>query len=126
MADALTIAGSLTTIPSYGSPSGVPSMETPIAIKMQLSQTQTSKYVLLSDVPQVVAFGGVASANVLMVSTLYGHVVVTVTSNDGASQSFPADPMALIVSRSVPFTAVSITRDTGVDTTVEVFLGQKA
>ncbi len=53
-------------------------------------------------------------------------VTVRLTSADGVQQSIPCDGELMITSRSVPFTAVDLTRVAGQETRVKVFLGQKS
>lgn len=53
-------------------------------------------------------------------------VKMTMTSTDGTAQSVPCDPIAFLVSESVPITALSFTRVAGQATSVKLLLAQKS
>ena len=55
-----------------------------------------------------------------------GKVKVALTSTDGTAQTIPVDGFAVIISRKVPFTAITAQREAGVETHLRVFLGQLA
>ena len=97
----------------------------PISEQVTLAQRQQSEYDLVSDAAQPVAFGGVLSAHVVVIFS-DKKVMVTFTSADGASQNVPCDDTIQIISRTVPFTAISLTRVAAQETHVTVFVGQKA
>ena len=103
----------------------VPIGPTPINATVILDEKQPAQYTLNADGPQVVAFGGVTNAHVLDIST-DRPITVTVTSAAGAAQVIPVDGELHLVSRTVPITAVSLTRTPATLTNVNVFLGEKA
>lgn len=106
--------------------SGAPPVgPTPIVESVVLDEKNLDQYTLTADAPQAVAFGGVTNAHVLIVSTDQ-KVKVTVTSADGSSQAIPCDGQLILISRSVPITAVTLTRVPATLTTAFVFLGEKA
>jgi hypothetical protein len=79
---------------------------------------------LTVDTPVAVNFGGVTNCNVLIIQS-DRPITVTVTSAAGTSQSFPCDGYLQLISRTVPITAVSLTRTPATLTNVSVFLGEK-
>lgn len=112
--------------PAVGAPSGVASGQVSLFETLALAKvTSSGEYTLLSDSPQAVSFGSVTNAHVVILSS-NAHVVLTITSADGTSQTFPLDGVLYLSSKSVPITAITLTRNAGVDTTVEVSLGQLA
>lgn len=127
MADTFKLSGSYTSAPTYGNPSGCPSVEAPIDEAMTLKKSPlVSEYELTADAPQAVSFGSLTNAHVVIIKTYGGKVRATLTSADGASQAIPVDSFAAIMSSSVPYTALSITRVSGTTTSVKVLLGEKA
>lgn len=91
-----------------------------------LAQFSSQQILLSGDSPVGVPFGGMAGVNTLIVKALDGKVRVRVTSADGTAQAVPVDSLLILQSSSVNITAVDFTRVSGAETTVEVFLGQKA
>lgn len=90
-------------------------------------EARTSYDVALTvDTPVAVSFGGVTNANVVVLKALGGKVRARLTSADGATQAVPFDTYLILMSDTVPITAIDLTRVAGVDTTVRVFLGDKA
>jgi len=126
MAHTFRVHGEMTAKPSSGSPSGCVSFSAPIDESISLSkEPATAEYDLTADAPQAVAFGALSQANVIMIKTVGGKVAATLTSADGAAQVIPVDSFALIMSTTVPYTALSITRAAGVATTVKILLGER-
>jgi len=105
--------------------SGAAALLTQILEQVTIDEKNLVTYDLTSDSAQVVAFGGVANANVLIIAT-DRKVKVRVTSADGATQAIPVDDTLILISRTVPITAVDITRVPATETHVSVFLGEKA
>lgn len=127
MADSLLLSGSIVTNPSVGNPSGFPSVSIPLDERMVLENMQPSRYVLSADAPVSVAFGGVVNANFVVIKVEGGlKVRARVTSTDGATQAIPVDDLLILKARSVPITAIDLTRVAGVATNVEVYLGDQA
>lgn len=79
---------------------------------------------LTSDAPVVVDMHGL-SAHIVVARATSGKAKMTVTSTDGAAQNVPIDPLGIVISRSVPITAISFTRVAGVANSVKLFIGQK-
>ncbi len=126
MAETLSFTGSICINPAVGFPSGQTGLETPICQQMALVGTFQNNYTLSSDSPVTVTFGGLASAAFWFVQVLGGEVNVTVTSGAGAAQVIPVDSTQLGFSRSVPLTAMTLTRTPGTSSIVNVILGQAA
>lgn len=124
--DLLTLNADMTVVPALGAPSGFPSLVFQLTEKLVLQNRVQERYVLVADAPQAVALTGLTGAHVVVLRALGGHVAVALTSADGSAQVVPLDDWMALISRAVPFTALTLTRDPGVETTVEVFLGQKA
>lgn len=105
--------------------SGAISDSAPISEQVTLAQKNPGEYDLLVDTPVAVAFGGVVSANVIVIST-DRPITVRLTSPSGAIQSVPVDDFLAIISRTNAYTAIDLTRQPATETHVSVFLGQKA
>lgn len=120
------LTGSYSTQPASGAPSAVPEVvSTSIDESIELVRKQLNEYTLTSDVAVSVDLTGlVVGANVLLVAVTGGKVKVRITSTDGAVQSIPCDDLLYLICRSVPITAIDITRLTGVaGINVKVFTG---
>lgn len=128
MTDVFKLQGDFSTEPSGGSCSTSvnPSIDAHIDERLSVSGKVVADYTLTSDSPATVAFNGLASASVLILKVPDGKVKLTATSTDGTAQAIPVDGFLCIISRRVPFTALTLTRETGVETHVRVFLGQLA
>lgn len=105
--------------------SGAASISAPVNAFVTLNAKNTDDYDLLSDSPQAVAFGGVAVANIVIINS-DRKIMLTLTSADGAAQTIPCDGEVYLISRTVGFTAISLTRIPATETHVKVFLGEKA
>lgn len=127
MADKYQHTGSWGTTPQTGAllSNGAPAMTAPINETVTLAQKNFDDYDLVVDTPVAVAFGGCATAAVVNIFS-DRKVLVRLTSADGVQQSVPCDGSLMITSRSVPFTAVDLTRVAGQETRAKVFLGQKS
>jgi hypothetical protein len=127
VADNFSLTGSYQSVPAVGSPSGISICSVPLDEEMVLVRKDTDQIYLVVDTPVVVPFGGgVTSAHVVVLKAVGGKVRARVTSADGSQQSIPVDSFAFLMSRSVPITAIDLTRVPGQPTTVDVFLGQNS
>lgn len=127
MTDTLTLSGSISVEAAVLAPPGVPAVQAVLEEILSLQNRVVTRYELTTDALQAVAFGPLASAHVVQLKVTAGsHVVATLTSADGSAQTIPVGGLLVLVSRTVPVTSLALTRDAGVATTVEVFLGQKA
>jgi len=79
---------------------------------------------LSADAPVSIPLGNLAGAHYVWIEADH-KVRVRLTSTDGATQALPADPLALVISQSVPITALDVTRNAGIFTIVKVFLGER-
>lgn len=96
-----------------------------ITSSLSLTRKDFDTVVLDADAPVDVNFGsGVTEAAVVVMKATGGKVRARLTSADGSQQSVPVDDLQVVVSQSVPFTAIDLTRVPGVSTSVDVFLGQ--
>lgn len=108
-----------------GSPSGIANFCAAISEALSLTKKDYDTISLAADAAAPVSFGsGVTEAQVIIIQTTGGKVKVRLTSTDGATQAVPVDGTFILISRTVPITAIDLTRTTGVLTTVDVFLGQ--
>lgn len=106
-----------------GDTSFAPSVETPICETAQVVARHVDDFDLTSDSPFALSFGGVTNAHIVILKTS-GHVKVTVTSADGTSQVIPCDGFLQLQSKTVPITAISLTRDAATETTGNYVLCQ--
>jgi len=107
-----------------GNGCGAPSWEASFCESMYLAQKESSTYTLAADPAVPVAFGGVTDANVVII-TSDRKIMLTVTSADGTAQTIPCDGLTVLISETVPFTAITLTRVPATETRVRVFLGEK-
>lgn len=125
----LRINGSFMTQPIVGSPSMEASIMAPLDETVDLVQMDGSRIVrLLADGAVSVPLPtGMTAVHVFYAKVVSGGSGATavLTSAAGSAQAVPVDPIAILHSMTNPFTAIALTRPAGVDTTVEVFLGQK-
>jgi hypothetical protein len=127
VADLFALQGGYTASPASGCPSGLPTIDTPLAESVMLSAKQIVEPTLTVDSPVAVAFGGVTNANVVVIKVKNGgKVKARFTSADGSTQAVPVDSLLVLTALSVPITAIDLTRVPATATIVEVFLGQKA
>lgn len=99
-----------------------PTIPWPINKRIALSFEKVVELALTSDAPVVVALDGM-TVNLLRIEAT-GKVDVTLTSADGSAQVIAVDDFLVLGSKSVAYTAVSLTRAAGVATTVAVQIGQ--
>jgi len=125
MADQFSFVGSYGTKPLSGSLSFAPLIDTPINESINLDAKHLDEVDLTADAPVSVNFGGVTNANIVILKAT-GKCRARITSADGASQAIPFDTYLILMSESVPVTAIDITRVAGVETLVKIFLGEKS
>jgi len=126
MADGFKLTGGYTVTPLGNPLSFAQNVEAVIDESVTLEAKQLSEQRLTVDTPVPVDFGGVVNANVVVMKAIGGKVTARFTSADGATQSVPFDTYLILMSDAVPITAIDLTRVAGTDTTVRVFLGDKA
>jgi hypothetical protein len=124
VADLFTLAGSYSTSPAVGSPSGVASIPAPIDEELILTAKHYDTIQLTVEGPVAINFGGVTNAHVVILKVTGQKVRARFTSADGALAPQPVDSFHVNMSRTVPITAIDLTRTPGAYTTVDVFLGQ--
>lgn len=122
--DTLRIQGSFTTQPTTAAPSGHTQTTTPIDESMTALNKLPCPYLLTADAARAVNLGGLASVGYVYIKVRGGPVLVRLTTADHAAQVVTVDDFLMLKSRRVPYTAITLQRDPGVETTVEVFLAQ--
>lgn len=126
MYDVFRLRGSYECGPASGSPSGDPDVVSSLFESLLIKTKTVGSYLLTADGPVDISFGSLSAAHVVVLSTTGGKVTARLTSADGSQQSVPVDPLGIVISQSAPFTAIDVERTTGVETTVRVFLGERA
>ena len=124
--DTFKLTGDYVTLPLSGSPSGDPEISSPVDESVTIKNKAIGLYELTAYAVVAVGLCGLAGAHVVILKTVGGKVKVRLTSADGAVQSVPVDSFLCLISQTVPFTALDLTRVSGVTTTVKVFLGERA
>lgn len=128
MSDSLIFQGSLRVQPQVGLPlgSGCPSFAFPFDEEETLAVKNYDEMDLDVNTPVPVEFGGVTNAAVIVISVANGlKVMAQITSADGVDQAVPVDDTLILFCRSVPVTAINLTRVPATATKVKVFLGEK-
>jgi len=125
MADTFSLTGSWSSVPAASTPSGYPAFTAPLAESATLEAKLYQTIELTSNPAQAVTFGTLTEAHVLIIAST-AKIVASISSTDGATQTIPVENLLVLLNDSVPVTALSIQRFAGQDTTVYVFLGQKA
>ena len=124
-ADQFNLSGGYTCEPLGTPTSFAASIDAVIGEALVLKAKHYDTILLSADAVSVVSFGGVVNAHVVILKAT-GKVKARVTSTDGATQAVPFDTYWILMSQSVPITAIDLTRVPATDTTVFVFLGEKA
>lgn len=126
MADAFKLLGSYETQPLTSPLSFAASVIAQINEAKQIKVKQAYDVELTVDTPVAVNFGGVVNANIIILKSVGGKVRARLTSADGSLQAIPFDTYWILMSESVPVTAIDLTRVAGTATTCRVFLAEKA
>lgn len=117
----LQIDGDTVYLPSDADVSA-PSQPWPLDERISLSSYKViAPLSLLADGPIALALDGL-SVNALRVQT-NNPITMRITTAAGTTQVIPVDPLAVIVSLTVPITAIDFTRQSGVATEVVVSIG---
>jgi len=128
MSDTFSLSAHARSAPNNTLPlgSGCPTIDFPFSEEVALAVKNYDEVNLTVDTPVPVVFGGVTNASVVIISPTNGaKVTARITSADGVEQSIPVDDVLILISRSVPITAIDLTRVPATDTKVKVFLGEK-
>jgi len=125
VAETLLLSGQLTINPSPACGCD-PEMGTTVTLaeEMSIAAKLSTSFVLPSDAAFPVDLTMVPEVNALVIDCT-AKVKITVTTADGVAQVIPVDPLLVLLTSSVPITALSITRVAGTDTTVRLVLGDK-
>lgn len=117
------LSGSYSVTPVDGS-DAAPEVGRTFDERVSLTRQAVGTYDLSGDAAVVVDLGGLTQVNVLIVKAVGGKVTVRLTSADGTTQSVPVDSFLALVDRTVPITAIDLTRTPSNSTRVQVFLGE--
>lgn len=126
MADSFKLTGGYEVTPLSNPLSFAASIAAPINEARTMKAKTLTDVLLDADAPEAVAFGDVANANVVILKAIGGKVTAAITSADGNAQAIPFDTYLILMSETVPVTAITLTRVAGTETTVRVFLAEKA
>jgi hypothetical protein len=127
MADVFRLSGEFSAAPAafeLGVPQA-PEVLAPVLHSLYLVRRLTAVISLTSDAPVSVSLGSLAGAHVVILQST-AKVRARLTSTDGSQQALPVDPLQILMCLAVPVTALDLTRQAGVATEVQVFLGEKA
>lgn len=123
MGEIYKLSGQYVTKPSSFATSGEPGCSAEFSEQLALTHSTTQRLTLDDDATLNVDLGGVTNVAVLHIRS-DRKVLVNVTSADGAAQAVPVDGHLMIISESVPITAIALTRVAGIDTQVTLFMGE--
>lgn len=126
MTDSFKLLGSYETTPQGQPLSFAPSIIAPINETKVLKVSHPDTITLDTDSAVPVSFGGATNAHIVILKSIGGKVKAAITSADGTAQLVPFDTYWILMSDTVPVTAITLTRVPGQLTTVRVFIGEKA
>lgn len=126
MADSFKLVGSYDVQPLSNPLSFAASITAPINEARTIDAKVLTDVLLAADAPESVAFGDVTNANIVILKAIGGPVVARITSAAGALKEVPFDTYLILMSETVAITAITLTRAPGTETTVRVFLAEKA
>lgn len=126
MAEVFKVSGECTSRAIQGNPSGYPNLTIPLDERMNLEASVVGTYVLTSNTAVSVDFGNLDEVNAITVRSTGGKVRVRLTSSDGSAQAVPVESLFVLITSTVGITAVDLTRETGVEISVSVFLGKRS
>jgi hypothetical protein len=126
-ADTFTFRGKLRIqpAPTNTDNSGNTTVDADLLEQMAIVNKLDTNVSLDADPAESVSFGDLLNVNVVMLRS-DTKVKAAFTSADGAAQVLPVDKFLLVTSESVPFTALTLQRVTGVTANVRVVLGERA
>ena len=105
-------------------PSGLAVTDIDFLTNLDVKNKLDTIYTLAADPAETVNFGDIVNANVVMLvpST---KVKAALTSADGAAQVIPVGGPTILNAGTVPFTAMTLQRETGVSASVRVVIVEK-
>lgn len=113
--------------PSQGPVSGLATVAFQASERVLLARRAIFSLTLDGDAPVTVDLAGLDHVDVLGVRIADGaKVTLALTSSEGAAQEVPCDSFVWLSNVASPFTVITLTRTAGAETTVELFLGQRA
>lgn len=114
MSERLTLEASLTVADTSSSCGGCDC--DPVLVRQAYEtvgldgSVQAGSILLATDSPESIAFGDLTNAHVIWLKVTGGKVRARLTSADGSQQAIPVDNLLVLVSRTVPVTAIDLTR----------------
>lgn len=126
MADNFVLTGKYTVTPRSATEPGFTINPGEFGTNFDITRKLSQTVHLDNDLIEGVAFGDLAAvgAHVVILDTRENkNVTVTVTSAVGVAQTTPSDTF-LVISRTEPITAISLTRQPGIATVVDITLLQ--
>ncbi len=129
MGKVLTLAGSVTVEQADGSmPSGSFNELMKLAESLGLTNLVVMPDIVLSaDAAYTVTFpAGLTNAHVVFMRSVNGEATAQLTSSKGADQSVPVNPLAIVFSKTTPFTGLKLVRQAGVSVTVRLSFAEKS
>ncbi len=127
MADKFSLSGGYSSVPFTPAQSADFSVESTLDEQVAISDKLAATVDLNADGPQAVPMGSIALAAIVIIKVVTGlKIDAIITTSDGVSQIVPVDSLLVLISQGVPVTALSLTRTPATQTSVRVFLGQKA
>lgn len=114
MSDSLTITGQLAIVPDSTSDadlSGDFAIKVPLNATLTLSRKESVSVILADTTPVAVNVGSIVSIHALAIRT-DEPITATITSASGSSQVIPIDSMLILLTETVPITAITLTAAT--------------
>jgi hypothetical protein len=121
----LQLVSTLTVTPFSGSPQAGSDITFENVVQQTLQQTSQQQYMLTTNTPQVVNFGGLLQATVVQIVVDASVIDIEITTVDGASQIIPIDAGGAFTwaCLSKPITAITLVGQAAQTINVFVFLG---
>lgn len=123
MPDQFTLTGSWQSSPQTSGAVNSPDTSTPLSETQTVVERNISSITLGVDTAVVLPFAGVTNAQIVIISTENLNLRAALTSVAGTTQIIPINDLLILVSRTEPITAITLTRTAGVSTPVKFYLG---
>ncbi len=125
MSDSFRFVGSYSSAPLFGVQSAFPTISAPIDESMQLAKRFTDTLLLETEGPIAVSLAGLTDVNLIVVKAVGGPIELSITTTLGVAL-IPVESFFMLFSFTTGITAITVERSPGVETYVEVFMGQSA
>lgn len=123
MADTFTLSGRYAIRPPVMGVNA-PSITVDLSDTFSVLRKAAIPILLGADPAEAVLMGDIASASLVIIHT-DAKVTARFTSADGATQAIPVDGLLILKSLNVPITALTLQRQPGVATNVQVIMAEK-